>query len=789
MNTLIYLIAAAACVVLGIRGWSGDRTHPARRAFLVVAVLTGLCFGSFTLYLLPGLTPLRYIYGVAGALLPPALLSFLEEYLGPPDHRARARLRRLWLASTVLIGLFLALDLGLYAGAPAVRWPDIGLAIYTLGGLGLCIERLWREHSDSDQHVHKVRLRYLLGLLLATVLSTTLELLARTLAPPEVVDHAGALSRSFLLQGAAPPAGAVIGTTFIYFLYGTVQLYRLLDLHEVFVRILVLCAASLMLLSFGGLTVLWSEALVDYRLHVAFQVFLASALFLSVFDPLRSRLEALGFAYFNRQGHRLELALTEADAALAKVIRLDGLGDELLGRLQASGRVPLTSLYLWTPERHSYRLRLCRGPVSQPLMESIAAHPFTDGFLEGERVYAAGPLRRRVRRRLEGHEDAALRLRTLEAMDGDLCIAVMSGELVLGWLNLKSAPWSDGFSREETRRLVELVDRAAVVIENIYNYEALEEQHRLAALGTMAAGLAHEIRNPLAGIKGAAEFVRQVRGDPEAAEELDDLLDVIIDETDRLAGVVNQFLDYSRPLQVRAQPINPEELVERVFALARIEGRDGRRREHALPERASDPSHSVGTIALRCVLPQAPEPPLPEVQADPDKLLQVLLNLVHNAIEAQQGQPAGSVRVVLRSTRFSAPGRRGHPALEVLVEDDGPGIPSDDLEKLFIPFFTTKRAGTGLGLAISRRLVEAHGGDLTARSRPGGGSTFRLLLPAQLPPPAAAEQPPAAADESSKESAAPPAPRRRLLALAPQLARQALLAGLPRTSQGADGEE
>jgi hypothetical protein len=147
------------------------------------------------------------------------------------------------------------------------------------------------------------------------------------------------------------------------------------------------------------------------------------------------------------------------------------------------------------------------------------------------------------------------------------------------------------------------------------------------------------------------------------------------------------------------------------------------------------------------------------------------------------------VRVVLRSTRFSAPGRRGHPALEVLVEDDGPGIPSDDLEKLFIPFFTTKRAGTGLGLAISRRLVEAHGGDLTARSRPGGGSTFRLLLPAQLPPPAEAEQPPAAADESSTDSAAPPAPRRRLLALAPQLARQALLAGLPRTSQGVDGEE
>ncbi len=757
MNTLIYLIAAAACATLGIRGWSGDRTHPARRAFLVVAVLAAACFGSFTLYLLPGLNPLRYLYAASGTLLPPALLGFLEEYFGPPDHRARARLRRHWLLSSAAVIAFLIIDVSTYRDELRATWPEVMLAIFILGGLGLSLNRLWTEHQLSDQPVHKVRVRYLLGLLGATVLATTLELLIRSLAPPETIDQAGALSRSFLLQGAAPPAGAVLGATFVYFLYQIVQLYRLPDLHEVFVRILVLCCTSLILLTFGGLTVLGSEALVDYRLHVAFQVFLASALFLSVFEPLKNRLERLGFAYFNRQGQRLEEAVAAADVALSKVIRLDGLGDELLGHLHASGRVPLTSLYLWTPERGSYRLRLSRGPMPQPLMPSIAARPFTEGFLAGERVYAASTLRRRVRRRLPGHEEAALRLRTLEAMDADLSIAVMSGELVLGWLNLKSAPWSDGFSREETRRLSEVVDRAAVVIENIYSFEALEEQHRLAALGTMAAGLAHEIRNPLAGIKGAAEFVRQARGDPDAAEELEDLLDVIVDETDRLAGVVNQFLDYSRPLMVRAERIDLVDLVARVFALARVEGRDD-------------------GIELTQEIHHEGDEPLPEVWADADKLVQVLLNLVKNAVEAQQGSPTGAVRVAIRPTRFSDPSRRGAAAVEITVEDDGPGIPADALEKLFIPFFTTKRAGTGLGLAISRRLVEAHGGELTARSGPEGGTVFQLRLPSR-----ASETAPVGPAPKSPKG---PLPRgRRLLTLAPGAARQGLFAGLPRAGK------
>ena len=118
---------------------------------------------------------------------------------------------------------------------------------------------------------------------------------------------------------------------------------------------------------------------------------------------------------------------------------------------------------------------------------------------------------------------------------------------------------------------------------------------------------------------------------------------------------------------------------------------------------------------------------------DPDKVRQVLLNLVHNALHAFQAD-RGRVQITARKGQLAGPGGATLEALELVVEDDGPGITPDVLEKLFIPFFTTRDQGTGLGLAISRRLVEAHGGEVAVRSPPGRGATFTLRIPSEMPP-------------------------------------------------------
>ena len=700
---------ALTCAALGVQAWDRDRTDPVHRSFLGMALLASATFGSFTLHLLPGFTPLRAVYAVVGSFLPVALLTFLDRFFRPAGLPLSADVSRFWAATTLVTATYVTVEASIFDGFGHTTPPDILLAFYALGGFAWCGQRLWEVHQNSQQTVERSRIRLLLGLFTAAIVSTAVEQLVRTVGGPDDFGDLSGHTRSFALQGALPPIGAVLSAVTIYSLHYVVQLHRLLDLTEVFARLAVLTAASSLLLLTTGVTMAWSEALADYPLHVAFQMFLASALFLSFYEPLRSRLEAWAGEWFNRQGRLLELTLGEVDGALSRVISLEALGDELLGRLQASGRAPLVSLYLWDHEQGAFVLTLSRGPVERPLVHAIVGPPFTDGFNNAERSYARAELDRAVLRELVGHEAAAARLRILDAMDADLTVAIHSKGLLLGWLNLKAETWTEGFTHDEVRRLFVTLDRAAVILENIHSFQALHEQQRLAALGTMAAGLAHEIRNPLAGIKGAAQYLHTSTGPPDP-EEFADLLGVIVDETDRLAGVVEQFLDYARPLRVHHTATNLATLSERVLQIARLPG---------IPEGVDLRMESRGELPL--------------VHCDPDKVHQVVLNLVRNALEAVGDDGEVVVGLVRGYVTGTGPGRPTLEAVEITVDDNGPGLSTEALQKLFIPFFTTKHHGTGLGLPISRRLVEAHGGELSARRRARQGTRVTVRLPVLLP--------------------------------------------------------
>ncbi len=707
INTLIYLIASVTCAALGVQAWDQDRTDPVRRSYFGLALLASITFGSFTLHLLPGFQPLRGLYAVAGVFLPVSLLTFIDRFFRPSDQPLRAEVGRFWAATSLLAAVYLAVEATVFDGFGRTTPPDLVLALYAIGGFAWNGKRLWEVHQRSEQAVERARLRLLIWLIGAAVVSTIIEQLVRVLGGDAALGDLPRQARSFALQGAAPPVGAVLGAVSIYSLHHVVRLHRLLDLTEIFARLSALATAAAALLLVTSVTMAWSEALADYPLHIAFQMFLASALFLSVYDPLRARLEAWTGEWFNRQGRLLEQTLDEVDAALSRVISLEALGDELLGRLQASGRAPLVSLYLWDHDRQAFVLTLSRGPVTRPLVRTIVGPPFTDGFKAGRRAYSRPALQRSVDRSLDDHDRSAARLRILDTMDADLTVSIHSGELLLGWLNLKAESWTEGFTQDEVRRLISTLDRAAVILENIHSFQALEEQQRLAALGTMAAGLAHEIRNPLAGIKGAAQYLHTTEGPPDP-EEFEDLLGVIVSETDRLAGVVEQFLDYARPMKVHATHADLVAVVERVAQLVGL----------------NDDSSNV-RISVEAT------PDLPRVTCDEDKIHQVLLNLVRNAIEAVDGN--GHVHVRIQPGQLSGPGRQPVEAVEIRVEDDGPGLSPEALQKLFIPFYTTKSQGTGLGLPISRRLVEAHGGELTARSNPRGGTRVTVRLPIEQP--------------------------------------------------------
>ena len=215
---------------------------------------------------------------------------------------------------------------------------------------------------------------------------------------------------------------------------------------------------------------------------------------------------------------------------------------------------------------------------------------------------------------------------------------------------------------------------------------AMRRSERLAALGQLSAGLAHELRNPLGSIKGSADLLARSasHNDPMAKE----LASIISDEVDRTNSLVTRFLDFARPLEPRRKSTDITNVIDRAVARAKVDV-------------VRDYSSS-----------------LPQLAIDPELMEQVFLNLVTNA--AQASSPGDPVTVRTREVGQHA---------EVSVIDRGCGIPSEKIETIFNPFVTTKQNGVGLGLAIVAKIVDGHGGKMSVESEPGEGSTFRVLLP------------------------------------------------------------
>jgi signal transduction histidine kinase len=224
----------------------------------------------------------------------------------------------------------------------------------------------------------------------------------------------------------------------------------------------------------------------------------------------------------------------------------------------------------------------------------------------------------------------------------------------------------------------------------------LELKKRLAALGEMAAGIAHEIRNPLGGIQlYASTLATEVADRPLAA----DLVKKISTGVKGLNALVSDMLTFTRDLQLTKRVEHLADIVESAVELARP----------ALLERGITvhiDSSANGTI-----------------HADPRLLQRVLLNLILNAADAigDANIPSGAITLSAISSNSRT---------ELIIEDNGPGIPADMLERIFDPFFTTKHTGTGLGLAIVHRIIEAHGGRITASNRPAPdhGAIFRISM-------------------------------------------------------------
>ncbi len=617
------------------------------------------------------------------AALPATAIRVLAALPGGADPRLE-RLARLGLGAAVALVPLVATPLGEH---PATR---VGLFAFVLLLLGAALVVLGSRARAARTRYEATRLWWLVGMGAAAALFTWLDYL----------PYVGL---------EIPPVGTLLVLAFLYVLAQSVVRRRLLDVVEAGARLTVLVALSFALgaIAWG----LWALTGGRFFLHTVAAAFVL----LLLFEPLRHWAERRATALLLRERIRLEYAVENTRRRLARLLEVDDLAPILMEGLCRGGRLTLAALYL-VEERTGEGLRLAghcgEGPALPARIERAAHRPLLQWVARSGEAE-----RRELLRRLRdlGEEGETPKREVLQAVLESL--EELRCELVLPLRGERDDPYGlllladdrrpDGFSPEERSALRSLAAQAAVVIDNSRLHRRLQERDRLAALGEMSAGLAHEIRNPLGAIATAAELLAE-EWPPEPAsparrerdERPEDFLRIIVEEARRLDDVVGSFLAFARPTPGRPEPVDVREAIEAVARLLR-------------------PQAAESNIAIRVSIPDT----LPCVRMDAGQLRQVLINLVRNALEAMP--EGGCVQI---GARYEGPPTQPRAVL-VEVIDDGPGIPEEIRHRLFVPFVTTKPNGTGLGLPISQRLVAEAGGRIEVEEAPGGGARFVLRLP------------------------------------------------------------
>jgi signal transduction histidine kinase len=501
-------------------------------------------------------------------------------------------------------------------------------------------------------------------------------------------------------------------TALLFFLSQAITQQRLLNLRALFSRFLVVVVVAFLLACVYALVAAWAKEFAMFFLNS----FIASFFLLTLLEPIRSiarygidRVMTRNTLQFRNE---IEASIRELASVVNPKDSLNVFERFLTKILKPRGiafYIPSADPRLFRRERSIIRddqggsriaVSQVEIPKHHPVFEALTArgaepHVLLDQRIEDEIERMAG---RDMKGRLIAWLDA------IHGLGGNVVFPFQVDGRVLGIavLDVVNPPEAYGANWSILRDIEPLADRVAELLAKLSVFDREREIERLATLGEMAAGLAHEIRNPLGAIKGAAQYLDPTLNRPESR-----FLSVIVEEADRLNAVVTQFLDYAKPSATREyKEVDLNTLIQKLATLLSPTAPDG------VDLRFQS---SLLSAKIRCA---------------PEQIHQVLLNLIQNAFKAlKKWDGPAEKRVVVSLDSFETEDLR--TMVRVTVEDNGPGIPKENLEKIFIPFFTTDPAGTGLGLPICRKIAQAHGGTIEVQSVPGVTTQFRVILPMQ----------------------------------------------------------
>jgi len=693
------LIAAVATLFLGIFVYFKNKEKGVNKTFaLFVMCMAFWNIDIFGIRMAPD-DDWAEIWGkvfrIGLLFLPAAFLHFVISFIHP-DQVVPQFHRKLLKVAYIFSCFFSILNWTPYFTGDAIRYewgysvqPGPGYPFFTasffvfmLMGVVLLIKNYF--HSDAYQ---KQRIRYFI---LALILSFIL----------------GVFNFLPMFGVGVYPFGniAVLAGSFI--LAHTIIQHRLMDVSVFMAKALGYIFSLTILGVPGAVALIFLEKYFFRRIDPSFSVItVLMAMILGVIlVNIKGRMDRAMRQIIVRDKYFYHQVLEEFSRHLVTIVDRERLLNMLAETIERSMGVKRISIFLYDPEKEVYDAALVLG-----LPEEILRRIFFksgDSFIRWLREKKEAVLQAELERLSQNPEEEEA-LRKMKELQVELCLPLVFFHRLIGFINLGHKAGQQMYYREDLDLLNSLANQVAIAIENANLYENLKKSQaimrradRLASLGTLTASLAHEIRNPLVAIKTFTQLLPERIDDEEFRNYF---LNVASGEVDRLSSLVNELLNFARPSTPHLTGEDINAVIDKIEFLL-------------LPEARKKNITLASKFASN----------LPPVLMDVEQMKQVLLNVILNAIEAIEG--TGEIWLETRLVNISRNGK-AERFIQIEVRDTGKGIPRENLERIFDPFFSTRPNGSGLGLAISHQIVQEHGGFFDVESEVGKGTSFRIHIP------------------------------------------------------------
>jgi len=442
---------------------------------------------------------------------------------------------------------------------------------------------------------------------------------------------------------------------------------------------------------------------------------LAAMIIALSFQPLRNRIQRTVDKLFFKDKYDYHKTLKDLSGAVTSILLLDRLLNLIVNKVTEIMHIDRGFLMLWDKQAEEFRVKVGKGLRKKVFNKiSFTRDNYLVEWLEREkRIFSREEIEIfRSRKEFSGMDSKGQKefketLDKLKEAGAMLCIPLMVKGRLIGIFSLDNKMSGDMFTSQDLELLSTVANQAATAIENAKLYEEMREMekslHRadkLTALGTLASSIAHEIRNPLVSIK---TFTQLAPRKFNSRDFLDKFQTIVPEELERMETILNQLLSFGRSSQPEFHPINVEEVIDSILSLMNTE----------LAQSNIEVIKLYGND-------------IPQIVADGEQLKQVFMNIVLNAIQAM---PEGGDLKIITGLQQEFVDSDTSVFVAIKFEDTGCGIPQENLNDLFNPFFTTKNGGSGLGLSISHRIIKEHNGHIDVESTAGKGTTFTVKLP------------------------------------------------------------